>query len=122
MNRNLFHNILPSIRILNIFKYKWFTVFWLGHRTFRYLLWIAHLLLLISSMYLSSKNIFWFIIFIGQVLFYFLAIIGIFTKSSNKLIKLIAYYTMTVIAQWHGVYNIVAGKAKPTWAKAESTR
>lgn len=122
MNRNLFHNILPSIRILNIFKYKWFTVFWLGHRTFRYLLWIAHLLLLISSMYLSSKNIFWFIIFIGQVLFYFLAIIGIFTKSSNKLIKLIAYYTMTVIAQWHGVYNIVTGKAKPTWAKAESTR
>lgn len=122
MNRNLFHNILPSIRILNIFKYKWFTVFWLGHRTFRYLLWIAHLLLLISSMYLSSKNIFWFIIFIGQVLFYFLAIIGIFTKSSNKLIKLIAYYTMTVIAQWHGVYNIVTSKAKPTWAKAESTR
>lgn len=73
-------------------------------------------------MYLSSKNIFWFITFIGQVIFYFLAIIGIFTKSSNKLIKLIAYYTMTVIAQWHGVYNIVTGKAKPTWAKAESTR
>lgn len=29
---------------------------------------------------------------------------------------------MTVIAQWHGVYNIITGKAKPTWAKAESTR
>lgn len=23
MNRNLFHNILPSTKILNIFKYKW---------------------------------------------------------------------------------------------------
>ena len=73
-------------------------------------------------MYLAFESIFWFITFACQILFYVLAIVGIFTKSSNKLIKLISYYTITVVAQWHGVYNIITGKAKPTWAKAESTR
>lgn len=122
MNRNIFHNILPSIKILNIFKYKWFTVFWIGHRTCRYLLWIAHLLIFILSGMLVFKNIFWMIVFIWQILFYLIAIIGIFTKTNNKFIKLVAYYTMTIISQWHAVYNILTGKAKPIWTKAESTR
>lgn len=122
MNRNIFHNILPSFKILNIFKYKWFTVFWLGHRTCRYLLWIAHLLLFIISGVLCTKNWFWAITMIGQIIFYCVAIFGILSKSNNRLVKLVAYYTMTVLSQWHGVFNIVTGKAKPTWAKAESTR
>lgn len=122
MNRNLFHNILPSIKILNIIKYKWFTVFWLGHRTCRYLLWIAHLLLLLISAILVSTNWFWRISLIGQMMFYLLAIIGIVSKSNNRILNLVAYYTMTVVSQWHGVFNIVTGKAKPTWTKAESTR
>ena len=29
---------------------------------------------------------------------------------------------MTIVAQWRGVINIVTGKSKPTWEKAESTR
>jgi len=39
MNRRILKNILPNIRILNIFKYKWYSFFYLGHRTCRYLLW-----------------------------------------------------------------------------------
>lgn len=122
MNRNLFHNILPSKKILNIFKYKWFTVFWIGHRTCRYLLWFAHIFLLILSGVLASNNIFWIVSFIGQIIFYLLAIIGIIFKINNKYIKLIAYYTMTVFSQLHAIYNIATGKVKPTWSKAESTR
>lgn len=122
MNRNLFHNILPSVKILNIFKYKWFTVFWLGHRTCRYLLWIAHLLLLVLSSILAFRNWFWMTTFVVQLVFYLVAIIGILRKPSNRFAKLAAYYTMTVVSQWHGAYNIITGKAKPTWAKAESTR
>lgn len=122
MNRNLIHNILPSVKILNIFKYKWFTVFWLGHRTCRYLLWIAHLLLLLLSGVLARTNLFWLLTFVVQIMTYILAVIGIITKPNNKYIRLIAYYVMTILSQWHGVYNIVTGKAKPTWAKAESTR
>lgn len=122
MNRNLFHNILPSVKILNIFKYKWFSAFYFGHRTCRYLLWIAHLLLFVISGILAYSNWFWLISFIGQICFYGIAVVGAFTKSPNKIIKLVFYYTMTVIAQWNGAFNIITGKSKPTWSKAESTR
>lgn len=122
MNRNLFHNILPSFKILNIFKYKWLTIFWIGHRSCRYLLWIAHLLLLVISAILSPSNVFWMITFVAQVLFYIVAIVGTISKSSNKFVKLASYYSITVISQWHGAFNVISGKSKPTWSKAETTR
>src|SRR5699024_8877573 len=75
MNRIILKAILPDIRVLNIFKYKWFTYFYFGHRTCRYLLWIAHLVLLISNIILYTVNPFYKIILIGQLLFYILAII-----------------------------------------------
>src|SRR5699024_6304714 len=49
MNRIILKYILPDLRILNVFKYKWYTYFYLGHRTCRYLLWISHLILFLSS-------------------------------------------------------------------------
>ena len=122
MNRNILHNILPSLKILNIFRYRWFTVFYLGHRTCRYLLWLAHLLLLVLSLILAPRSIFWLIVLIGQLVFYALALIGHFTKTENRFFRLITYYVMTVVAQWNGVFNIITGKTKPTWSKAESTR
>ena len=33
MNRIILKNILPDIRILNVFKYGWFSYFYFGHRT-----------------------------------------------------------------------------------------
>lgn len=122
MNRNLFHNILPSVKILNIFKYKWFTIFWLGHRTCRYLLWIAHIILFLSSLFMVPYGVFWNIVLMVQLLFYIVSLIGYISHINNKIIKMMSYYSMTVAAQWHGVYNIITGKAKPTWKKAESTR
>ena len=35
---------------------------------------------------------------------------------------MVYYYCMTVFAQIVGVKNIITGKAKPFWEKAESTR
>ena len=55
-----------------------------------------------------------------QVIIYALGYIGKFSK--NKYIHLIYYYCITIVAQWHGVFNILTDKAKPTWDKAESTR
>jgi len=121
MNRVLLRHILPQIKILNFFKYKWFTYFYLGHRTFRYLLWIAHLLVFITCAILY-KHTFYFIIFLLQILFYFLAILRYITKSNIKILTIIYYYTMTIVAQWIGVYNIITGKTKAFWDKAETTR
>lgn len=122
MNRIILKYILPDIRILNIFKYKWFSYFYFGHRTCRYLLWISHLIVLITNAFLIHVNWLYAMTFIGQVIFYLLALVKAISKTNNKYITLIYYYSITIFAQWVGVYRILTGKAKPFWEKAESTR
>lgn len=122
MNRLILSHIIPDIRIVNVFKYRWFSYFYFGHRTCRYLLWISHLIVLITNALLLANSVIYLITFICQLMFYLLALVKFVTKSENKYLTLIYYYSVTIIAQWFGVYNILTGKAKPFWEKAESTR
>lgn len=122
MNRRILDAIMPDVRIMNVIKYGWFSFFYFGHRTCRYLLWLMHLLVFVSNIPLIRVGTLWQILFVLQVIFYVLAVLGWKTKTDFKLIKIIYYYCMTVAAQWHGVINILTGKAKPVWEKAESTR
>lgn len=122
MNRVMLSHILPDVRMLNVFKYKWFTYFYLGHRTSRYLLWISHLLLLISNIVLAFESRLFLIILIPHLLFWTLAIVKKVSGINNKILNIIYYYAVTIIAQWHGVFNVLTGRAKPFWEKAESTR
>lgn len=122
MNRTILEVILPDIRILNVFKYRWFSYFYFGHRTCRYLLWIAHLVVLMSNIFLASNSWFYGATLTGQLLFYLLALIKMLTNSNNRILAIIYYYCVTIASQWVGVYNILTGKSKPFWEKAESTR
>lgn len=122
MNRIILSAILPSIKILNIFKYKWFTYFYLGHRTCRYLLSLMHILAYITSAILLKQNYLYLLAFILQTLVYLVATIKIKFKLNGKILNMVYYYCMTIIAQIIGVKNILKGKAKPFWEKAESTR
>ncbi len=123
MNRIILRFIMPDVRILNVFAYRWFSYFYFGHRTCRYLLWLMHFLALAVNILLAiSGGSFWKFTLGLQILFYLAAYIGWITKSGNRLVKIMSYYCMTVIAQWKGVVNVVSGKAKPVWEKAESTR
>lgn len=122
MNRIILKHIIPDIRIFNVFRYKWFSYFYFGHRTCRYLLWLAHVIVLITNVFLIKESWIYLLIFCGQVLFYILALLRRFVKVNNKYLTLIYYYTVTIIAQWVGVYKILTGKSRPFWEKAESTR
>ncbi len=122
MSRIVLGSILPSIRILNIFKYKWFTYFYLGHRTSRYLLWLSHITLLISNIFIINTHPIYIFSLIGQVLIYMLAVIKNILNLNNKLINFCSYYCMTILAQLIGVIKTITGKNKPFWEKAESTR
>ena len=122
MNRVLLKHILPDLRILNVFKYGWFSYFYFGHRTCRYLLWISHLVLFVSSIMLSSLSLLYMLAAIGQILFYSMAIIKHVTHSKHSILTFIYYYSMTIIAQWVGVYRTLSGQSKPFWEKAETTR
>lgn len=122
MNREILRDILPDIRILNFLKYGWFSYFYFGHRTCRYLLWISHFIVLLSNAFLLNEGYLYLLTFIGQILFYLSALIRWKTRINNRILDLVYYYTMTIIAQWAGVYSILTGRAKPFWEKAESTR
>ncbi|MEB7389002.1 glycosyltransferase [Aerococcus viridans] len=122
MNRALLSHIIPDIRILNVFKFRWFSYFYLGHRTARNLLWLAHALLLISNVFLTLNARFYFYAFIIHIAILILGLFKPFYSSNNRYINLIHYYVITIIAQWNGIINILSGKAKPVWEKAESTR
>lgn len=121
MNRVILMHLKNGFKALNIFKHGWFSYFYFGHRTTRYLLWINHLLVLLSSIGLMiTGGFFWKIAVFLQVMFYIVGFIGKFSK--NKVVHMVYYYCVTVIAQWHGVINVITGKAKPTWESAQSTR
>lgn len=122
MNRVIFEYILPDIRVFNFFKYKWFSYFYFGHRTCRYLLWILHLILLLCNIILAGCSWFYLLILTGQILFYLLVLIKAVTKAKNRFLTMAYYYVVTIIAQWIGAINILTGKAKPYWEKVESTR
>lgn len=121
MNRVIFLHLKRGIKAFNIFKHGWFSYFFFGHRTARYLLWLNHLLVFLSSLILAflAKG-FWIAILGGQVVFYLLACMG--KSANNKLIHLIFYYCMTVVAQWNGVFRVITGKAKPTWDSPSTAR
>lgn len=122
MNRlilNVFKNTAKSI---NFFKYKWFSFFYFGHRTCRYLLWLNHLILFISNLIIYKEHYVFLITLIFQTIFYMCGILYHWFNLKNKILKVIHYYLMTVLAQFFGVINVLSGKAKPTWEKAESTR
>ena len=122
MSREILSGILPSIKLLNIFKYKWYTVFFLGHRSCRYLLWIMHILVLLLNIPLAFFGLFFQITLGLQLLFYLLAILKMIFKINIKPINLVYYYCLTVTAQLIGAFNMITGRSKPFWEKAESTR
>lgn len=104
----------------NPFKCGWFSYFYFSHRYLRNSLWIFHTLIFISNLFLINSSKFYLLVFIGQVVFYLLAIWGV--KLNNKIIYLFYYYSITILAQARGAINELSGKSKPFWEKAESTR
>ena len=123
MNRIILRGICPDIRVFNVFSYHWFSYFYFGHRTCRYLLWLMHFLAFTVNIPLAFRGgWFWGLTLAVQFLFYLIAVVGWYTKSGDRIFKIISYYCMTVMAQWKGVINVVTGKSKPVWEKAESTR
>ena len=124
MNRTIITILHDGMKALNVFKYKWFSLFYFGHRICRYSLWIMHIVFFIASLAL---------IFLGEVnvglvlvcLQLFGLAVGIWSIKhtiKNRWLRLGGYYVMTVIAQGVAAIKQLSGKSSSTWSKAESTR
>jgi len=122
MSRTILTAILPDLKVFNIFKYKWFSYCYFGHRYCRTNLWLAHLLVLLINIPLAFMDTLFIITLIMQVFFYLVALFKHISGVNNKAINMIYYYSITIIAQMTGAYRQLTGKSKPFWEKAESTR
>lgn len=124
MNRMILDIFKNAPKVINPFKYKWFSLFYFGHRTCRYLLWLMHIIFFGASivlLFLCQSVIAWLIV-IAQVIGLGLGIVSINHQLRNKYIRMIGYYSMTVIAQMVAAFKQITGQTKATWEKAESTR
>lgn len=122
MNRIILKVFGNTLKSINFFKYKWFSFFYFGHRTCRYLLWISHLVLFLTNIVNFNCGLLYQLVLVIQILLYSIYLVSILFRMNNKVFRLITYYFNTILAQWVGVFNIITGKSKPFWEKAESTR
>ncbi|TDP81565.1 cellulose synthase/poly-beta-1,6-N-acetylglucosamine synthase-like glycosyltransferase [Halanaerobium saccharolyticum] len=122
MFRVLPWNVFEKVSKYNPFKTGWFSYFYFSHRTLRYSLYLLHVLLLISNVFLWNQHWIYNLTLMGQLSFYSLAFIGALTKLKSKLFYSPYFYTMTITAQLIAVIKSFLGKNKAVWDKAESTR
>ena len=101
MNRTILEVFANMWAPLNILKYKWFSYFYFGHRTCRYLLWLNHLIFFITSIVFTAIGFY----VSGGILtgIQIIAIIvGLISKKCSLKftpLRLIGYYVLTVLAQ-----------------------
>ncbi|MDO5047988.1 MAG: glycosyltransferase [Anaerococcus sp.] len=122
MQRRILSNIFTNLRRLNIFEYGWFAFFHFNHKTLRFLQGFSHIILLVSNIFILKESYFYQVFLILQVAFIFLALVGKFTESKNKIFYFPRYYMLMMLAQVLGAKNELLGKSKATWEKAETTR
>lgn len=124
MNRIILNMLKNGFKTMNFFKYKWFSLFYFGHRFCRYLIWLMHVVFFLCSIVLIilGKVKTGTILVILQLFALFLGIWSIHHSISNRWLRLLGYYVMTVLAQLVAVYNQLSGKSSSTWTKASSTR
>ena len=122
MSREIISAIFPNIKLFNVFKYRWFSYCFFGHRYCRNNLWLAHLVVFFINIPLAFLNSFFIISLVTQVIFYLIALFKHITKVESRVVNMIYYYSITIIAQMIGAYRQFTGKSKPFWEKAESTR
>ena len=115
INRSIIKYIIPDIRIFNVFRYKWFSCFYFGHKSCRFLLWIAHLFVLISNILLACQHWFYTVMLCLQAMFFLSAITASLFNINQRYLNLITHYCIAVLAQWVAVIKILTGKSKPFW-------
>lgn len=119
MSRKIIKINFIDIKKYNIFQYGYFSFFYFSHRLCRNFLFLLHIGAFITNLFLINNRYF-LMIFICQIIFYLLSVIGYF--FDNKYLKVFTYYSMTISAQLIGAFKEITGKSKPFWEVVESTR
>lgn len=108
------------IEFLNIFRYGFFSYQYFCHKLLRWLVPLFLILAFSANLFLAMKSGIYFVLFLGQIFFYCVALMGVKGKyTSVNLIK-IPYYFLTVnasiiIAWW----RYLGGHRVVMWTPSE---
>ena len=106
----------------NIFKYGWFSYFYIGHKYLKYQLYFLHITVLILNFLILEYGKFFLFLMLCQLLFYCLSLVGFITKTKIKLFFFPFYYCMTIYAQFVAVVTTLTGRSKSIWNTDSSNR
>ena len=122
MSRYILNVHFERLDKYNFFKYGWFSYFYFCHRHLRNSLFILHILLFISNLFIMKHSYIFKIMGTCQIIFYIIAISYKLFRYKNKLMYLPYYYSLTIFAQLIGAIRQISGKSKPFWNIVETTR
>jgi cellulose synthase/poly-beta-1,6-N-acetylglucosamine synthase-like glycosyltransferase len=111
--------VLLHKKLLNPFKYGFYSLALFSHKIARRLMPLCLLILLISSFFLKANANFYFIAFIGQIFFYTFAVIGYVSRKSDlgqfKLFYIPFFYCLANAAAFIAVIKVLSGKRIELW-------
>jgi len=107
--------------ILNPFKHPVVTFQFLSHKLFRWLSPIFMLGLLIANLFLLNQ-LFYLVLFISQVIFYSLALIGLYFPKARRssFVYFPLYFSAVNLAALFGLFRYLSGRQKVTWERART--
>ncbi|MEI9475107.1 MAG: glycosyltransferase family 2 protein [Deltaproteobacteria bacterium] len=110
--------ILNNFQLANPFHYGLFAWQLLSHKLLKLLVPFFLLILLMTSLFLSSDKPFYFLVFMGQIITYLLALIGFVQYKllkSSKLTSIATTFTVANLAILTGWMTYLRGDKNITW-------
>jgi cellulose synthase/poly-beta-1,6-N-acetylglucosamine synthase-like glycosyltransferase len=105
---------------LNVFRFGIFSLQFISHKLLRWFSGLFLIFLIIANLLLYKQGIFYQIMLWGQVLFYFLALLGLLAErfprvKDVKIAPVIFYFCLSCWAMLVGVKNALLNKEMKTW-------
>jgi cellulose synthase/poly-beta-1,6-N-acetylglucosamine synthase-like glycosyltransferase len=109
--------VLAMRSLLNPFKYFWAALFLTGHKILRWFFFVFMLMLFVSNIFLLNSGDLYRIIFILQIAFYGLALIGVLLKKVKglKVFTVPYYFCLYNLAAVAGFFKLLFAEKTEIW-------
>ena len=107
--------IRRNIGLLNVFKYRSFSFFFLSHKVIRLLTPIFLLSSFVLNIFILHLSFFYVITLVGQILFWLTGLLALVGIGKGRLVSICKYFLITFAAQFVGCLRMVIGIEDILW-------
>lgn len=108
--------------LFNIFRYGWLSFQFVSHRVLRWTLTPLALPIIFGMNFLLLQlNVFYQLLFAGQIIFYFMALMGYILQKRKMKVKLFFipfYFTFMNVSVYLGLVRFIRGRQSVLWERA----